>query len=262
MVRKLMEKTLSTVLSKLGLTEREQQFLSVVLTLNEPTISEVIHHSEIKRPTAYKITQDLLEKGLLQWGAGRGKYKQKLVPPSPERILEYAREQTRKAKKAEWQIEGHLETLKKLFGARTILPVIRTVQGEEGFIEILERTIETPNSEIAYIGNIDDLHAVISREYDYRRYIPERIKKNISARALLVRTPTALEFKKRDGEEKRMTKFFPVKYQPKATMLLWRNATLIFSGSREGIGLYIESPLISELYQGMFDLLWDKINSE
>lgn len=255
-----MNSIIASTLSKLDLTEREQELLGAVIEVQELTIADAIKRTKMKRPTAYKIARDLLERGLIQF-SGKGKYKQKILPPAPERLLEYAKETTRRAKRAEWQIENHLETLKKLYHSESILPVIRTVHGEEGFIEILEKTIETPNTEIFYIGNIDDLRSVISLEYDAKRYIPERIKKNIFARALLVRTPTAIEFQKTDRREKRETKFFPIEYQPKATMLLWKNSTLIFSGSKEAIALYIESPLISELYQGMFDLLWNQINS-
>jgi len=60
-------------------------------------------------------------------------------------------------------------------------------------------------------------------------------------------------------QQRRETKLLPEGFHPKSFITLWKDRTLIFSGSTEAIALYIESPLISELYHELFDLLWERL---
>lgn len=251
-----MESPLASLLSKLNLSQKEQQFLNAAFALKQPTLNEIIKKGGLKKPTAYKILDNLIAAHLMRKSPGR--YRVTLIPPSPDRLLEYAKRRTRLAKKTELDVEQGLPELKKLFRAHDVLPDIKVVYGAEGYIEISEKTLEEPNTEIKFIGSIDELHHVITSEYDYKRFIPERIKKNIRARAILENTPTAREFVKRDKQERRETKLLPDGYHPKAIMLLWKDQTLIYSGSKEGVALYISSPLITELYHELFDLLWER----
>lgn len=253
-----MDSLLASLLSKLDLSAKEQLFLKTAFSLQQPTLNEIIKKSGLKKPTAYKILDNLVAAHLMQKMPRR--YRAILVPPSPERLLEFAKRKTRIAKKTEVEIEGSLQELRKLFHSQDVLPEIKVVYGAEGYIEISEKTLEEPNTEVKFIGSIDELHHVITSEYDYTRYIPERIKKNIRARAILVNTPTAREFVKRDKQERRETKLLPDGYQAKAIMLLWKDQTLIYSGSKEGVALYISSPLIASLYHELFDLLWERLD--
>ncbi len=57
------------------------------------------------------------------------------------------------------------------------------------------------------MGSVENLAAVFDEDYDRGYYIPTRMERNVFLKMLIPETPAMIEYKGRDSEEHRETRF-------------------------------------------------------
>ncbi len=238
-------------LQKLGLTEKEAKVYLANLELGPAKIPAIAEKSGIKRTTVYVIINSLIQKGLVSFF--QSKKTKKFIAEEPRKISLLLKEKQDILKKIMPELEALVKTKKEK------RPEVRFYKGQQGCVNILEQSLEKPNSEVLFIGSVNDIYKVISKEYDLYHYIPTRLKKKIKFKALFFKDKEALELKKIEKKELRQIKFLPQSYFFPSSMLIFQDKIALVSSEKEFIGVMIQSPDLAEMEKQKFKLLWDKL---
>lgn len=238
-------------LEKLGLTDKEAKVYLANLELGPAKIQDVAKKSKIKRTTVYVIIDSLMQKGLISFY--QSKKTKKFVAEEPYKLSLLLKEKQDVLKKIMPQLEALVKKDK------TERPEVRFYQGREGCLTILEETLEKASSEIFYLGSIDDIYKIITKDYDYAHYIPTRIAKKIKFKALLFQDEGSLKLKANEKKHLREIKFLPKTYFFSSSMFIFQDKIALISSEKELVGIVIKSQDLAEMECQKFRLLWDKL---
>lgn len=242
------------ILMEYGLDEKEAILYIASLSLGDKGMSELAKKAGLKRTTAYVVFKSLENKGLM--GSFKMKSGMKFVATPPEILI-------KKAQKQVQELQSLLPQLKALEIKPDSHPKITYYEGKEGYMIAAEDSLKTPNSILRSIGSLAEQHKVVGLKYDTKYYIPSRLKKNISFRALYFRSQVEDEIKNSNNtKELREVRYIPEKYIHKTSMLIYENKVVVFSTQKELITVIIESAEIAESEKQKFDLIWDLIGNK
>lgn len=238
-------------LQKIGLTEKEAKVYLANLELGAAKIPEIAEKSKIKRTTVYVVVDSLIQKGLVS--IYQSKRTKKFVAENPQRLVSILKEKQNYLRRIVPQLDALVKNQEE---GR---PEIRFYHGKEGCLSILAQTLKKPNSEVLYIGSVDELYKIITEEYDDRYYIPSRMNKNIKFKALLFKDKGALKLKSSERDYFREIKFLPDNYFFTSSMFIFQNKVAMISSAKELIGIVIQSVDLAQMEKQKFKLLWDKL---
>lgn len=239
-------------LEKLGLTEKEAKVYLANLELGPAKIQDIAKKSKIKRTTVYVIIDSLMQKGLISFYQSRKT--KKFVAEEPYKLSLLLKEKQDTLKQTMPQFEA---LIKK---GKVERPEVRFYQGKDGCLTILEETLEKANGEILYLGSIDDIYKIITKDYDYAHYIPARLAKKIKFKALLFQDEEALKLKTTEKRHLREIKFLPKGYFFPSSMFIFQDKIALISSEKELVGIVIKSPDLAKMEEQKFELLWDKLS--
>lgn len=229
--------------------DKETEVFIAVLANGPSTATEIAKLSQVKRTTVYIVAEKLLAKGLFaQYKAKYGTHYAALDP----KLL------TAKADALKEDVVAAMPELLALQKKELHEPSVKYFKGKEGYLSVLEDTLDGYSYEILYFGSADDLNTVISEKYA-EKYIAERIKRKISFRQIVVNDVFSRKLKGLDSRELRQTKFLPPGYEIRANTVVYQNKVAFFSSGKEMSCMLLESRDISEMERKKFDLLWSKI---
>lgn len=241
---------LPTILETAGLNTKEAALYLAALNLGDAPMSRLAKEAKLKRSSAYQIFKELERRGIM--GSFKMRNGLRFAATSPSAL--YA---TRKKELGE--LEAVLPELRALESKKGARPKISYFEGQEGYRLALEDSLQKPGNVLRYIGSLMETYKTVGEEYDITYYVPTRIQKNISIKALLL--PDLREdLKKREHkEELREIKWLPEKYQFEGSTLIYDHKVVIVSGAEEMITVVIESESIAEAEKQKFELLWQLI---
>lgn len=245
-------------LKNLNLTDKEARVYIALLELGPSTPYKIAKRSRLKRPTAYVIAEELVEKGLIIQVTGE---KNKLyIARSPEDYFE--------------------EVEEKLFNARKILPELKALQretsekpnilyfeGTEGIKQAYDyRLKEFHNKEIVgFFARLDE----VSDDLTEKVFLPwNKYKKE---HCINVRGFTADDkklqtysdfFTSSDDEGKILARFLPESLYTADTSLEifdW-GVRIVIMDSKQA--LVMESEKFARTMKEIFELLWSKTEGE
>lgn len=234
-----------------GLEESETALYLASLKLGEAGMSELAREAQIKRTSAYIIFQSLEKKGLM--GSFKMKSGQKFVATTPDVLI------SKTQKKLE-DLQSILPQLKSMVQKPNHKPQITYYEGKEGYFLASEDSLKLPNKTIRHIGSINEIHNVISEDWDLNYYIPTRLKKRIDFKALYFESQMPESFLTANhGALLREVKYLPKNFFHSTSKLIYDNKVAIFSSKKELITVIIDSPDIAESERKNFDALWSLI---
>lgn len=129
--------------------------------------------------------------------------------------------------------------------------------GEQGFINVCERSLEKAENEIIFFGGIMSWYKVYSINYDNKHYIPKRIKKGIKLRMLTNKTIRTERMKEKDKELLREIRFLKDEYKLNSTFIIYKNEVCIMISKEPYLGIVIESKEVYESMLNIFNNIWD-----
>ena len=235
---------LRQVITNVGFSDNESKIYLALIELGVATVGQIAVKSAVKRTSCYVILEGLMQKGLVTKTQNRGK--QQYAAEQPDRLMRLSQERYEQLKVA-------LPELTSLFNRSETKPRIRFYQGREGYIAICEDSIERSGNEILFIGNLDNLHAVVTTEWDNRVYIPARVAANKRIRIATLGSESMLRLQQKDAEQLR---FLPGQTKFDASMFIYGDTISIIGSERELIGLIIDSKPIAQLARAMFEFAW------
>lgn len=241
-------KTLET----LGLSEKEAKIYLSLLQLGPATPYKMAKRSGLKRPTAYVIADELVEKGYAVKAPGE---KHTYIARPPEVIYEDREEKMLEAKKT-------LPELQALKGGIADRPSILYFEGTEGMKQaLMYRIKELHDTEIVGFYADPDFATkeTWAQSFDFNDY---RIAHNIRLRGLVTETESLKGFEKYLQDETMLTKYIPKDiYSSNASFEFYPNfiKILFFDTS---IGVIIESPTVAKAMRQIFEMLWVRLGDE
>lgn len=238
------------VLKKIGLDDDEVAVYMAALQMGPSLVTRIAKFSGVKRTTVYLVAKSLMAKGLLgQYSTQHGLH---LSAQSPDFLLKQMEEKTK-------EVASILPQLKALSKKDSNLPQVKYFEGKEGYFTICEDTLQKHSGEILWLGDPAELYKVIGEKYDNDYYVPERIKRKIKLRALLVKNAWSEKLVKGiEPKFLRQIEFLPDNFMFNSSQVIYQNKVAFVSSSRELICVLIESKDLAEMERAKFEMLWQK----
>lgn len=252
-----MSESLILELKKLNLSEKEARVYLALLELGPSTPYKIAKRAHLKRPTAYVIAEELVEKRLIVQMTGE---KQKMyIARSPESYIEDVESRVREARKV-------LPELLALQRKQSDKPNILYFEGVEGLKQAYDYKLkEFYGKEIvgffARMNEIDpDVHTNVFMPWN-----EAKLKNNISVRGFTVDDPKIADYKKFftiKGPGAIHAKFLPESlYSADCSLEIFDWAVrIVIMRSKQAI--IIESSELATALRQVFELLWKKSEGE
>lgn len=232
-------------LSQAGLTEKQAKAYVAALELGVSSIQNIAKKSGLKRSTTYDMVEDLMQKGLLTQSF-QGK-RRIFAAEDPEKVLALFKLQEQSFQKA-------IPELKSIYNRLSSKPRIRYYEGVPGLETVYWDTLGSTTSILAY-GSIDDMWSAMSKEF-IKRYVQERVKKNIFEKAIVPATEASRQYAQKNKEELREFRFVPAGRLPFYNEINIYGDKIAVMSFVEKIGLIIESKKIADTQRAIFELAW------
>jgi DNA-binding MarR family transcriptional regulator len=243
-------------LRNLGLSDKEARVYLALLQLGPATPYKMSKRAHLKRPTAYVIAEELLEKGFVVVAPGE---KHTYIARPPEVLFEEFEKRIARSRKS-------LPELKSLQGGIAEKPTVLYFEGVEGIRQALfHRVKETHDTEIVgfYADASFTSPSLLPVTLEYNEY---RIAHNIKARGIIADT--------KELREMGFDKYFNLKdqtssvinarivskdiYSSNASFEFYENfIKIVFFDT--AIAVIIESPTVATAMRQIFEMLWSRI---
>lgn len=233
-----------------GLSENEARVYLAALSLGPATILRIARAAEIKRTTAYSVTESLKQRGLMSVEL-RG-FKQLFVAENPEKLESVLEARKNKFKES-------LPEFAALYNLKSGEGVVKYYEGLESVKNLYEKLLQDirPREDYLVMSN-----ATQWRELDekwFEKFMEKRAKLPINIRLLLQDSEQAQQYKKFAKNYN-----FAVKILPKNTIL---TTSLTVTPQRvvmhqlipPVMAIVIENESIIKTHREMFDIMWDAL---
>jgi predicted transcriptional regulator len=256
-----MSESLIQELKKLNLTEKEARVYLALLELGPSTPYKIAKRSRLKRPTAYVIAEELVEKGLIVQMTGEKK--KQYIARSPKSYIEDVEERVSEAKKI-------LPELLALQRKQSEKPNVLYYEGVEGMKQAYDYRIKDFKGKeiVGFFARADELDDRLNEEV----FIPwneNKVKYDIRVRGYTVDDAKLAEVYSRfltgkdtPGKGVIRAKFLPEKlYSADCSIesFEWGVRICIMKSKQ---ALIIESYELAKALREIHDLLWEKTKGE
>ncbi|TSD02592.1 MAG: transcriptional regulator TrmB [Parcubacteria group bacterium Athens0714_16] len=242
-----MKNTLQKDLLDAGLTENESGIYLAALELGETTVSRLAKKAGVKRTTAYLVIESLKDKGLIT--SIKKEAASVFFAEDPHKLHSMLEERRNKIDKIMPQLLAFSNLIDKK-------PEIRYFEGEEGIKDVYRDSLKFPDQEMltwyseAYVKHFDE-------KFFLEDYIPRRLKKKISVRAILQDSEAIRSLIDKDQQHLRRTKIVSKdEYNVSIELNIYGNNKVGVISYEEEFGLIIESKKIHESLKSIFELVW------
>lgn len=251
---------LQDVLKKIGFSVSEANVYLSLLPIGTAPASVIAKKAGMSRTNTRDICKQFVRKGLFSETQRANTFFYSIEPP--EKIFYLIDEQQKILDEKKIELERNLSKIKALIDPETILPRVKFYEGKS----VLK----------AYRGVLDNLKIgkemktfskLLDPKEDPQNYFPliekmihERTKKNITMKLLIPKTKLGKEYKNKDKDFLRETRFIPSKnlnFSAKE-VTIYGNQIFTFSFSEDGaFCLVVENKEIAQMYHSLFDLVWE-----
>jgi sugar-specific transcriptional regulator TrmB len=254
-----MAPSLTEALRALGLTDKQERVLSLLLQSGPTIVATVAKETKLNRTTAYGILKELAEKGLVSSTHKSGATRfQSIAPDVLPAYIERVQKRLEESKK---QIEALVPQMKLLRARGRTLPRVQFFEGEEGVRQAYEDTVENNRGKV--LRNITGVDAVFKRlggEW-VSYYLKKRSALGIRCENLAPDSEWAHKSKADDGKYLRKTRLLPSRFNFEAELDIYDNKVGIFSYAKENpVAIIIEDETVATMMRQLFDYM--QINAE
>lgn len=250
-----MDKIISSSLSLLGLSPKEIKFFLASFKLGPSSVGEIAREAKLERSTAYLISQELLDKGLLEQDFKQ--YGKKVFAAEPKKLLRIVSSKQRSLRRQEIELEESLPDMQSFYQLLEIRPRVKVYEGNSGLLAVWKDILSTKGEILVWTNQETD--RLIFGPERHVNFIEERVKKGITARVLAVDNSKGHELKKLDNKYLRKTKLLPKKTNFSAETYIYDHKIAILDYKKDIIGIIIESEPIAASQKAIFEMNWSII---
>ena len=244
-----MNKEIKQVLSNIGLTKEETSIYLAGLELGETSVQNLAKKAGIKRPTAYKILEELINKGMAyQTFKGKKRY---FGTEDPEKIVA-------SFKQKEAELDKILPELKSIYNFSDVKPKVKFYEGVAGAIAVYEDTLATTKDggEILTYTGVKNLFETFPKGYA-QKYFDRRVARNISVRVIAIESEESQEWKRYGKKELRDIVLIPEgKINFFGDTEIYGDKVALISYKENFMAVVIESKEIANMQRFLFELAW------
>ncbi|MFA6503021.1 MAG: helix-turn-helix domain-containing protein [Candidatus Paceibacterota bacterium] len=234
-------------LAHIGLSKEEARVYIAALELGETTVARIADKSGLKRTTIYGYIEELKKKGLVELSVRRARTYISAKNPQQLKILNDDRARL---------IEEIVPKLRAVMSAIDKVPVVRRFEGREGIEQIYRETLEYSGQELlTWLSERDLEHT--NTPFWTKFYIPERLRRKISTRAIVESGEESNKYKRAEKESLRQ-----VRVDREGGVAI-RAIILLYGGNRvaiisydEMVGTVIESKNFFDTQKSLFEMHW------
>jgi hypothetical protein len=133
---------------------------------------------------------------------------------------------------------------------------VKTYSTFEEFRDLAVRSLETSERRIYYCGAVENLAAVFDEEFDRGFYIPTRAKRGIALQMLIPDRPELHDYKSRDTEENRETRFLRPEMTMDTSFMIYDDTVIFFSEAGTRRAFEVTSPYVANTMKILFNDIW------
>jgi sugar-specific transcriptional regulator TrmB len=245
-----MTDNIKQILANYGLSDKEVKIYLALLSYGNATAQALSRFTKIKRTSIYPLAERLVTKCIL--GIYKAKYGTHYIATSPRSLIS-------RLDRIQKELSAALPQLEAMQSKQPEEANVKYYKGKEGYMSVLNETLDGYSYEIFYIGAAQELNNVISEKYVVKTYIPERLKRKIILKQIVFPDKFSKKLQETDGAELRLTRFFPEGYSFTGNMIIYKNKVTYLSSIKELSCVVIESKEIADLEKEKFRLLWEKL---
>ncbi|OGF22013.1 hypothetical protein A2Y83_02910 [Candidatus Falkowbacteria bacterium RBG_13_39_14] len=247
-----MNKSSKQILENLGMTKDEVNLYLAGLELGEDSVQNLAKKADIKRPTAYKILDDLIDKGVF-YQTLKGK-KRFFGAENPEKL------QTA-LKQKEIELVKIMPELKSIYNLLEAKPKIKFYEGLNGAITVYEDTLASTRRDdviLTYTG-IKKFFDFFPREYA-QEYFKRRVAKNLKVKMIAIDSEVSREWERNAIRDLREIIIIEEnKFNFFGDTEIYGNKVALISYKENFMAVVIESEEIANMQRFIFNLAWDKL---
>jgi len=230
----------TSILSEMGLAQKEIDVYLTLISLKSATISEIISKAKVSRQSVYEIVQKLLDKGLISFVARDGK-KQYIVT-NPERLRDIQKEKLE-------LLDKLLPELLSKYRENKEETNVEVFAGKEG-MKAMTDNIWKVGKPTYVISNDAKIFEVL--KYYMPQFMQKRAKLGIKMRAVY---SEKARVKKIDGE------LFEIRYVPEQhsipiSIAIYGDNSNIIVYSENPVAMHIENKEVAQSFMQYFNLMW------
>ncbi len=235
---------IATVLTEIGLEEREARVYLACLELNQSTVLPIATKAGIKRTYTYDILESLQKKGLVAYVEQKGRRRYSAEDPAKlENILKTRLQSFRDV----------LPEIRSIYNRSTSKPKVRFYEGQEAVRPLYEELAHT--KEYASLASPDHFFELLGNEYIH--YLTKHIVKNgTRGRELFVHSYSEIFFENDYAKPLQEIRWLSPDIELDTDMLLLPGKLILISYSGTVHAIVIEGSSIIDTHRVMFDLLW------
>ena len=227
-------------LKRIGFSETESKIYFVLLELGKAQAGEISKKSQVNRTTTYDALERLIKKGFVKYSVEANK--KVFKPVSPDKIIEYMREQEKIA-------EDILPNLKKMYKSSKDKEEFEVYQGRKGIRSILLDILKYKEY-VAYGSRGLFLEIM---KHDFVAFQNRKKELKIKARVVINESSRKSEsIKVAYGK----FKFIPDEYTGPSTTFVYGNYVAVMIWGENPTAMVIKSKGIAESYKNYFEFLW------
>lgn len=252
-----MSESLIQELKKLNLSEKEARVYLALLELGPATPYKIAKRSRLKRPTAYVIAEELVEKGLIVQMTGEKK--KQYIARSPESYIEDVEQRVHEAKRV-------LPELTALQRKGSEKPNVLYFEGVEGLRRAYEYKLKDfEGKEITgFFARLDEVDPQVQAEV-FMPWNEAKAELGINVRGFTVDDPKMKDYAKffdKNHPGKIVAKFLPESiYSADCSIEAFEwGVRIVIMKSKQAI--IIESYELAKALQEIHELLWEKTKGE
>lgn len=247
-----MDNSMKKALQDFGLTKEETEIYLAGLELGASSVQNLAKKACIKRPTAYNILTELINKGLFyQTLEGKKRFFNAENPDKLKISL----------KQREADLAKILPELKSIYNFPSAKPKIRFYEGVAGAIAVYEETLDLTDTggEILSYAGIKNVFEIFPKGYA-EEYFQKRVAKNITAKVIAIDSEESREWQ--ENAEKEMRKIILV---PENRQLfsgdteIYGDKIALISYKENFMAVVIESKEIANMQRFIFNLAWQNL---
>lgn len=245
-----MQITLKKDLLDAGLSENESAVYLATLELGETIVSRIAKKAGIKRTTTYLVIESLKQKGLIM--PIKKNKKSLFYAEDPRKLIEILERRKENLGKIMPQLLAFTNLIDKK-------PEIRYFEGVDGIKEIYRDSLKFPGQEMltwysdTYVTHFDE-------NYFYDDYMPKRVAKKISVRAILPDNAAIRKLIQYDQQQLRRSKVVSSDtLQMSIELNMYGGGKVGIVSYEEQFALIIESKKIHDSLKSIFEMLWQQL---
>ncbi len=252
---------LQSLLSEIGLSDKEQAIYYAMLSCGLRPTSFLARRAALNRGTAYVALHSLLRKGLVTKTVRRKV--QYFGIKDPRALVNYVSSNIASLQERHERIKLEVESLRSMLKPAGAAPAFELFEGTEGARAALDDTLTTEDGILRAFLSLSDIQEFLGHQW-FNQYTLKRIKKKIPLRAIRTRekdrearrvNALAKKYvnKRADLREIRHVSedlAFPV------SMYIYDDKIAIISSKQENFAVIIRSQEFSQMQRKLFDLFW------